>query len=303
MTNTAVPLRDGRTVHVYDLGDPAGRPALFFHGGGLGATGAFALPWDEAARRLQVRLVAPDRPGLGGSSPRPGRTLADWPNDVAEVADALGIGRFVAIAHSGGAGYALACAARMPERVAALSVVSPVTSRTFAAAHREIPTKTWREMWLFDVMPRWLVGLVLGRVVAGMQRDPARSYASFLGRLPACERALLATGEHRDRLGACAAAAFSQGPAAVVADLRLIFADWGFSLDRVRAPATIWSGDADATSPPQMAQALAAALPHARLEPTPDAGHVTTWMLRRDDILGRIGLCADASGRTHEACV
>jgi pimeloyl-ACP methyl ester carboxylesterase len=35
-----------------------------------------------------------DRPGIGGSDPKAGFQLLDWPNDVVEVADQLGIERF-----------------------------------------------------------------------------------------------------------------------------------------------------------------------------------------------------------------
>jgi pimeloyl-ACP methyl ester carboxylesterase len=46
--------------------------------------------------------------------------------DVAAIADALGIGRFAVLGHSGGGPHALACAALLPERViAAVSVSGP----------------------------------------------------------------------------------------------------------------------------------------------------------------------------------
>jgi pimeloyl-ACP methyl ester carboxylesterase len=45
---------------------------------------------------------------------------------VAAIADALGIGRFAVLGHSGGGPHALACAALLPERViAAVSVSAP----------------------------------------------------------------------------------------------------------------------------------------------------------------------------------
>ena len=52
-----------------------------------------------------IRIIAPDRPGLGLSTRLPGRQIADWPNDVRELADALGIARFAVIGISGGGPY------------------------------------------------------------------------------------------------------------------------------------------------------------------------------------------------------
>ena len=36
-------------------------------------------------------MIAPDRPGIGLSDPKPGRGCSDWPADIAGLADALGI--------------------------------------------------------------------------------------------------------------------------------------------------------------------------------------------------------------------
>lgn len=82
----AVRLPDGRSLSYFDLGDPAGRPVLLFHG-----TPACAAGWlfaDGPARELGVRAIAPDRPGIGASSFQPGRRLLGYPADV------LGFPRF-----------------------------------------------------------------------------------------------------------------------------------------------------------------------------------------------------------------
>src|SRR3984957_7936913 len=71
-------------------------------------------------------LHAYDRPGYGGSDSDDGRAVASAAADVAAIADALGIGRFAVLGHSGGGPHALACAALLPERViAAVSVSAP----------------------------------------------------------------------------------------------------------------------------------------------------------------------------------
>src|ERR1700726_1453146 len=82
-----VALPDGRRLAYADWGDPGGTPVLYFHGGlSCRLDIGFA---DEQARAGGVRLIAPDRPGIGGSDRAPGRTVAAWADDVAALADAL----------------------------------------------------------------------------------------------------------------------------------------------------------------------------------------------------------------------
>ena len=88
-------------------------------------------PDDESTRALGVRLIAIDRPGCGLSDFLPGRTLLDWPTDLAAVADALGIGRFAVVGFSGGGPYVAASAFALPDRGA-----HGVDDDGFADCHR-----------------------------------------------------------------------------------------------------------------------------------------------------------------------
>jgi pimeloyl-ACP methyl ester carboxylesterase len=113
---------DGRTLSVVEAG-VGGGPVVVAHHGTPSSGGFFGMELEGAAR-LGLRLVAYDRPGYGGSTPDPGRTVADAPADVAAILDELGIERFATYGVSGGGPHALACAALLPDRcVAAASVV------------------------------------------------------------------------------------------------------------------------------------------------------------------------------------
>ncbi|WP_246147785.1 alpha/beta fold hydrolase [Nonomuraea turkmeniaca] len=113
----------GRTLHVYDTAaDAADRLTVFWHHG-TPNIGTPPAPLFPASDRLGIRWVSYDRPGYGGSTPARGRNLASTAGYVNRVADALGIGRFAVMGHSGGGSHALACAALLPDRVpAAVSV-------------------------------------------------------------------------------------------------------------------------------------------------------------------------------------
>ena len=87
----SVTLPDGRELAYEEYGDRGGEPVLSFHGGL--SSRLDAAPAHQAALDLGVRLLSPDRPGIGRSTYQPGRRLLDWPADVAALTDALGIDR------------------------------------------------------------------------------------------------------------------------------------------------------------------------------------------------------------------
>jgi pimeloyl-ACP methyl ester carboxylesterase len=116
-------LHDGRALRYGTWGPPHGTPVFGFHGGGLCRLQHYG---DDAPAAAGVRLVLPDRPGYGGSDPRPGATLLDGAGDVEELADALGIDRFAVFGVSAGGPLALACGVRLRRRVAAAGLVSSV---------------------------------------------------------------------------------------------------------------------------------------------------------------------------------
>ena len=92
MSDLSMTLPDGRSLGFRCLGDENGSPLFFFHG----TPGSrFVLSEDDAMAQIPgVRLILPERPGYGISDPQPGRTLLDWPEDVAQLADHLGLDSF-----------------------------------------------------------------------------------------------------------------------------------------------------------------------------------------------------------------
>src|SRR5213080_4847128 len=123
-----VQLESGAVVAFEEYGDPNGVPVIFCHGWPSSRT--MARLTDEPARDLGIRVISPDRPGISGSSLQPDRKLTDWPRLVERIADHLAICDFRMLAISGGAPYAYATAAAMPERVRAIAIVGgapPIT--------------------------------------------------------------------------------------------------------------------------------------------------------------------------------
>jgi pimeloyl-ACP methyl ester carboxylesterase len=114
----------GRELTVYDEGDPAGPVILVHHG--TPAAGPPFSGWVQDAAARGARLVAYDRPGYGASTSSSPRTVGDASIDAASIMDALDVERFVSWGVSGGGPHALACAALLPDRVAAACSIGGV---------------------------------------------------------------------------------------------------------------------------------------------------------------------------------
>ena len=108
---------DGRTLAIEEAGDPNGRPVMV-HEGTPNSRHLYPPAGIDAAAR-GLRLISYDRPGYGGSTPQPGRTVADCAADVRAICAELGISRLAMWGISGGGPHVLACAALLPDLVSA----------------------------------------------------------------------------------------------------------------------------------------------------------------------------------------
>ena len=232
-----VHLPDGRTIAVSEFGDPAGPTILYFHGFPACGLEAGLIPG------LAVRVLALDRPGYGGSSLQPGRTLLDWPQDVAHVADELGLDHLHIVGLSGGAPYAAACAAVLGRRVRSLSLVCPVPP-----AHG-VPdgTEGIGELIRFGRQPRRAATLFpLVRLLVRQRFFPIHRMVRQ-GLSPVDTAAL--TPAVLERLIAVWREALRHGVEGALSDARIYAADWRFDLDQVDVPTSLWCGGQDRLVP------------------------------------------------------
>jgi pimeloyl-ACP methyl ester carboxylesterase len=133
----SITLADGRTLCFARYGAPDGRPVIYLHG--AGSSRIEGEIYEQEARAAGVQIISTDRPGCGGSSPAPGRTFSSYALDLRELADTLGIGRFVVAGMSNGGVYAMAAAARLPDRVTAAIPINTSTPLRDPIAHQATP--------------------------------------------------------------------------------------------------------------------------------------------------------------------
>lgn len=270
LADDVVRLRDGRALAYAEWGDPSGTPLMFFHG----TPGSRLLcPDERLSAERGVRLVTVDRPGYGRSDPQPSRTLAGWPADVLQLADALGLGRFGVAGWSGGGPHALACAAQLPERVERVGVVS---GRADAFA---LPGGL-EELGQED---RRLVEL--GRADADSFREQIEDSGAWLLERradpksfytvdrPEADQRVALRPDVAEQAVVWLPEAARRGLDGYAWDWLALRLPWGFDPADVQAEAHVWHGRLDAQIPVSHAEHVAGRVPHAQLTIWPDEGH------------------------------
>lgn len=283
LSNLTATLADGRRIGFAEVGDPAGAPVIFCHG--FPGSRLESRLVAAAAHRTRTRIIAPDRPGYGLSDWKAGRAIPDFADDVAELADRLGLGRFRVLGISGGGPYALAIAHRLPERVEALAVVCGLGP----LSHPEVlATMHWPGRLGFGTartnprLHRLLFGQILGRA---MRLSPELALALLTVRMPAADRQVLARREVRPVILAALAEALRQGWRGPLLDMTLYAREWPFDPAEITAPASFWHGEADATVPLAHTRMVAARLPRARVRTLPGEGHFSLPVDHAEEIL------------------
>jgi pimeloyl-ACP methyl ester carboxylesterase len=258
---------DGRRLVWSEHGDPAGHPVFWCHGGLSCRVDAELLA--TGLDGLGVRLIAADRPGIGESDRKQGRTVADWPSDVTAIADELDIDRFAVAGWSAGGPFALACAAALSRRVSAVATIGGMAPVRTRAQRKELGLATDRLMIPLARRAPWLAALALR---PARRAKPERLKARLLKSVPAPDRAVLEPLPAEQAVG-YGIAALHHGTHGTVDDYRAFGGDWGFDLADVRAPVTCWQGADDTLLPMTHARRLAEALPSGTLHVVPEAGH------------------------------
>lgn len=279
-------LCDGRTIACLSFGHPTGRPIIYLHGyPGSRFEGRLAA---RAAEQLDAWLIAPDRPGFGESTFQPGRTIGSWPSDVVELADQLCLDRFAVIGVSGGGPYALACAARIPERIDGITLVGALGPVLPGRLPR---TMTTPNRLVLALAGRWPSLARLGaRVAAHWVRRHATFYIDTMAAgAPPADRAVLVDANYRTLVAESVAAALRKGGQGAAWELTLLAQPWDFRLRDVVVPVQLWHGVADTIVPVSMARELSGGLADCESHYLPGEGHLSLIVNYLDAVI--VDLC------------
>lgn len=281
---------DGRVLRIAEWGDLDGRPVLRHHG----TPGSrLALPTEVAQSEAQgIRLITYDRPGYGGSDRLAGRTIADCAVDVETIANELGIERLGVWGISGGGPHAIACAALLPELVPAVAVLaSPAPwgaeNLDYFAGMGELNV----EDTLLQLRDKPAARAKLDADREEMLHTDADELGEMMRTLlgPADQAAF--TGELAEFIVADGRLALAPGGDGWWDDGEAELSPWGFELDEIRTPVTLWHGRQDKFVSCAHAEWLASRIPGVEAHLSDEDGHLTlttnhlkeinAWLLER----------------------
>lgn len=269
-------LSDGRRLGFAEFGDPDGKPIFLFHS--HPSSRLFRHPDDSVTAALGVRLITMDRPGFGLSDFQRGRRLLNWPHDVVQLADALGIERFAVLGVGAGGAYAAACAYKFPRRITAVGLVSSIAP----AERRGIRDNMIPMLRNFYTMASFAPRLLRLTLYFGARE--AQSYPeTYLARLDTptlcqSDRDLLLQDPHiRTLMLEDIGEAFRNNSTPFAEDIIILSRPWGFRLRDLRVPVYLWHGEQDVFMPVQMGCDIADTVFGCVAQFFPDEGHAVIF--------------------------
>lgn len=266
--DSTLKLKDGRTLGYATVGDPEGRAVLYCHGGMSSRLDIeFA---DKQLHALNVKVIAPDRPGIGLSDRQVGRTLSDWAADARELLLALNLKNIPVLGWSLGAPFALACAALLGDKLARVGTIGGIGPMDYDGAIESLGLLEDR------ILLSWPEPLlhVLSPIAMVFKYYPPRKMKSELLRAvkagpdyEICEALSL------EESTAFAYEALRQGFEGTLDDYLTLRKPWGFKLEEINREVFLWQGTDDNLCPRSAGEKLASRLPQGKLIMVENSGH------------------------------
>ena len=269
-------LEDGRTLGYAIYGSDTGTPLIYFYG--AGGSRYMGRRLDSLATVQEIRLIVPDRPGIGQSSYVKKRKLTDWPADVAALADHLEIRKFSVMSESGGTPYAIACAWGLPNRINQAIVVSGVSPTTGDFDPDQLPKSLRRNLKLAQRAPLWFLRFNYRQIDKLISNNPDKFIELASEQSSEPDKMVMSSKSELAVMIAAFKEAFRQGYAGVALETRLYARDWGIPLEEIDVPVLIYHGDLDQNTPLVMAEYLASKIPESVLTVFPGEGHATIML-------------------------
>jgi pimeloyl-ACP methyl ester carboxylesterase len=281
-----IALPSGRRLDIRVSGPADGMPLVFHHG-----TPGSAVPFrvmELAAHRRDLRFVTTSRPGYGGSTRQPGRSVVDVVADTTAVLGQIGADRCLVAGWSGGGPHALACAARLEEAAAVLVIAGiapygPDDLDWLAGMGQENLTEFGAALKGEEV----LRPLLLGWLDHLKETTVEGIISSLQGLLPDVDRAVL-TDEFGEDMVANFHEALRTGVDGWVDDDLAFAAPWGFSLKEISVPTAIWQGSADLMVPFAHGQWLSSHIPGGTAHLEQGEGHLSVGIGALDRMLDEL---------------
>ena len=286
-TDNTITLADERVLGYAEYGKPNGFPVFYFHGGQESRLSSGFM--DSTAAKLSIRIIAPDRPGVGLSEFQENRTFLNWATDIEQLADRLQIEHFSVFGLSGGAPHVLACLIRMPNRIENASIISGATPYNYKGS--------LKGMWLPVKLIHWIASWKKDRQLRkfmqndfdGLVNKPEKRIKQFQNYLPRPDKNLMT--EHPEygwEFIEGSKESYKQGIDAIVQEWKLYVSDWQMELGAIHSPINLWYGSSDKMAPTYRGHYYRNELPNSKLKIIDNEGHFSLIRNHLEEILSEL---------------
>lgn len=283
-TENRIKLADGRVLGYAEYGDSLGYPIFYFHGGQESRLSSKFM--DSTALKLNVRLISPDRPGVGISTFQENRQFLDWGNDMAQLANSLGLKKYSIFGLSGGAPHVLACLISDSLRIENASIVSGATPYDYKGTLKGM----WLPVKLIHWFASWKKDKQLKKFIQndfdGLVNKPEKRMKQFQNYLPTPDKKLMRDHpEYGWDFIESSKESYKQGINAVVQEWKLYVSDWQMELSAIYSPITLWYGSSDKMAPTYRGYYYNRELPNSKLIIFENEGHFSLIRNHLEEIL------------------
>jgi len=283
-TDKTIMLSDSRILGYAEYGDPLGFPVFYFHGGQESRLSSMFM--DSTAKKFNIRIISPDRPGIGISTFQDNRQFLDWSNDIAQLADSLGLNKYSVFGLSGGAPHVLACIFADSLRIENASIISGATPYDYKG--------TLKGMWVPVKLIHWFASLKKDKQLRkfiqkdfdGLVNKPEKRIKQFQKYLPKPDKTLMINHpEYGREFIEGSKESYRQGIDAVVQEWKLYVSDWQMKLNTIHFPINLWYGSADKMAPIYRGNYYDNELPNSSLKVIENEGHFSLIRNHLEEIL------------------
>jgi pimeloyl-ACP methyl ester carboxylesterase len=283
-TENSLTLSDGRKLSYAEFGKPDGYPVFYFHGSPSSRLEPLLIG-DDVIRQSGLRVIAPDRPGIGQSDFQTNRGVSDWPKDVIFLADAVGFNKFAVLGISGGGVYAAVCAAKIPDRLRSAVIVSGAWRMDWPEALNNLhfPNSLF---WNLASKAPFLLPFMLKMMSVSPEGERGREQmlAQLKKSLHASDYDVLTQPGRMDAYLQVLGETMYQGTKGPDWDARLFVREFDFSLSEIRLPLKVFHGEQDMNVPLPLVRRTMRMLPGAQLMTFPGEAHLSTYCNHFDEI-------------------
>lgn len=282
MSDHTFTLSNGLKLGYGEYGDPCGEVAFYFHG--WPSSRVQGSLFHEHAKKHGMRLICPDRPGIGLSDFQQRRTLLDWPDTLEQLARHVGADNYHVIGWSGGGPYVLVTALKLNKRLLSASIICGAPPLKFLGDQQMF--------WLYRFMIQLrhyfptILGLVLRLGGMAARGSPHKAPLRWLMKLLGQEdrRVLLLPGIY-DVVRDATLGALDRGPRSVIADADIYLSEWGFEVSQINFPIHFWHGRQDRNIAWTYTQQISQLIPQAESRWSEIDGHYSLPITHAEQII------------------